>query len=110
MAATTRLEQELADALVQTADGELIALDPGRAHHLIEACAQQIDAALLHGGRPVLLCSARIRRHLRRLSEQRLPQLAVCSYNEVVPGVAVEGVGVVGAAAASGGEALAGVH
>jgi len=41
-----------------------------------------------------MLCSARVRRHLRRLFEQRLPQLAVCSYNEIAPGVSVETVGV----------------
>ena len=36
-----------------------------------------------------------LRRHLRRLCEQSLPQLAVCSYNEVVPGIRVETIGVV---------------
>jgi flagellar biosynthesis protein FlhA len=90
------LEQEVADTLVQTADGEFLAMDPARAAALLEACAAQVDAALASGGRPVLLCSARVRRHLRRLCEQRLPQLAVCSYNEIVAGVAVETIGVIG--------------
>ncbi|CAA9516782.1 MAG: Flagellar biosynthesis protein FlhA [uncultured Solirubrobacteraceae bacterium] len=90
------LEQEVAEGLVQTADGEFLALDPARAQALLEACAQQVDHALMLGGRPVLLCSARVRRHLRRLCEQRLPQMAVCSYNEIPAGVAVEAVGVVG--------------
>ena len=102
------LEQEVAEGLVQTADGEFLALDPARAQALLEACAQQVDHALLHGGRPVLLCSARVRRHLRRLCEQRLPQLAVCSYNEIVAGISVEGVGVVGGPSPDRG-ALAGV-
>jgi flagellar biosynthesis protein FlhA len=88
------LEQELAEALVQTADGEFLAMDPVRAHGLVEASSQQVDQALARGGRPVLLCSARVRRHLRRLCEQRLPQLAVCSYNEIAPGVSVETIGV----------------
>ena len=48
----------------------------------------------------MLLCSARVRRHLRRLCEQRLPQLAVCSYNEIAPGIGVETTGVIGAAEA----------
>jgi flagellar biosynthesis protein FlhA len=39
-----------------------------------------------------------VRRHLRRLCEQRLPQLAVCSYNEIQAGVAVETSGVIGPA------------
>ena len=46
---------------------------------------------------PVLLCSARVRRHLRRLVEQPLPHLAVCSYNEIAPGISVETIGVVNA-------------
>ena len=87
-------EQEVAEALVQTADGEFLAMDPVRAHGLVDACAEQVEHALARGGRPVLLCSARVRRHLRRLCEQRLPQLAVCSYNEIAPGVSVETVGV----------------
>ena len=44
---------------------------------------------------PVLLCSARIRRHLRRLVAQAQPHLAVCSYNEIAPGINVETVGVI---------------
>jgi len=102
------LEQEVAEGLVQTADGEFLALDPARAQGLLDACAQQVEHALMQGGRPVLLCSARVRRHLRRLCEQRLPQLAVCSYNEIVAGISVEGVGVVGGPAPDRG-ALAGV-
>ena len=88
------LEQEIAESLVQTADGEFLAMDPARAHALVETSTEQVEHALAQGGRPVLLCSARVRRHLRRLYEQRLPQLAVCSYNEIAPGVSVETVGV----------------
>jgi flagellar biosynthesis protein FlhA len=72
-------------------------MDPVRAHALVDLCAEQVDQALARGGRPVMLCSARVRRHLRRLWEQRLPQLAVCSYNEIAPGVSVETVGVLDA-------------
>ena len=50
------------------------------------------------GRRPVLLCSSRVRRHLRRLCEQALPQVAVCAYNEIPPGVGVETMGVVAGA------------
>jgi flagellar biosynthesis protein FlhA len=92
------LEQEIAESLVQTADGEFLAMDPQRAATLVDACAEQVEHALGRGGRPVLLCSARVRRHLRRLCEQRLPQLAVCSYNEIAQGVAVETTGVIGPA------------
>jgi flagellar biosynthesis protein FlhA len=96
------LEQEIAEALVQTADGEFLAMDPARAAGLVDVCADRVDHALARGGRPVLLCSARVRRHLRRLTEQRLPQLAVCSYNEIVTGVSVETVGIIDSASLAG--------
>jgi flagellar biosynthesis protein FlhA len=47
--------------------------------------------------RPVLLCSARVRRHLRRLLEASIPHLSVCSYNEIAPGISVETIGVISA-------------
>jgi flagellar biosynthesis protein FlhA len=98
-------EQEIAESLVQTADGEFLAMDPSRAAALVDACAEHVERALGHGGRPVLLCSARVRRHIWRLTEQRLPQLGICSYNEILPGVSVETVGIIDSAnlAARGG-------
>ena len=94
------LEQAMAEALVQTADGEFLAMDPNLASQVVESAAEQVEYAIAAGGRPVLLCSARVRRHLRQLCEQRLPQLAVCSYNEISPGIGVETTGVIGAAEA----------
>jgi flagellar biosynthesis protein FlhA len=89
------IEQEIGESLAQTPDGEQLAMEPSRAQALIAALGRQLDSALAQGARPVLLCSSRARRHLRRLCEQSLPQLTVCSYNEIVPGVRVENMGVV---------------
>jgi flagellar biosynthesis protein FlhA len=91
------IEQEVSESIAQTADGEFLAMDPSRAQSLVHALSAQVEHAVQRGRRPVLLCSARIRRHLRRLCEQSLPQLAVCSYNEIVPGIRVETIGVVNA-------------
>jgi flagellar biosynthesis protein FlhA len=90
-----QIEQEVSESITQTSDGEYLAMEPSRAQALVTALKGQADAAVTQGGRPVLLCSARVRRHLRRLCEQSLPQLPVCSYNEIVPGISVETVGVV---------------
>jgi flagellar biosynthesis protein FlhA len=89
------VEQEVAESIAQTSDGEYLAMEPSRAQALVTALRRDVDGAIAHGARPVLLSSARVRRHLRRLSEQALPQLPVCSYNEIVPGIKVETVGVV---------------
>jgi flagellar biosynthesis protein FlhA len=89
------LEQEIAEAVTHTGDGEYLAMDPTRAHTLIGQLTGQVDQATGMGMRPVVLCSSRIRRHIRRLVEQALPHLPVVSYNEIVPGIRVETTGVV---------------
>jgi flagellar biosynthesis protein FlhA len=90
-----RIEQEVAESITATADGEFLAMEPTRAQALVSNLAGQLEQAIARGRRPVLICSARVRRHLRRLCEQSLPQLPVCSYNEIVPGIRVETIGVV---------------
>jgi flagellar biosynthesis protein FlhA len=95
------IEQEVATSITQTTDGEYLAMDPPRAHAIVGALRAQVEHATASGaagggGRgPVLLCSARVRRHLRRLIAQAQPHLPVCSYNEIAPGVNVETIGVV---------------
>ncbi|HEX4009203.1 MAG TPA: flagellar biosynthesis protein FlhA [Solirubrobacteraceae bacterium] len=92
------IEQEVATSITQTTDGEFLALDPARAQALLGAVKSQSEHAAARGGiRPVLLCSARVRRHLRRLVESAVPHLAVCSYNEIATGISVETIGVISA-------------
>ncbi len=94
------IEQEVSTSITQTTDGEYLAMDPPRAQAIVTALRAQVEhatariaAAAARG--PVLLCSARIRRHLRRLIAQAQPHLAVCSYNEIAPGINVETIGVI---------------
>jgi flagellar biosynthesis protein FlhA len=92
------IEQELATSITQTSDGEYLAMEPSRAQAVLTAVKSQSDNASARGGiRPVLLCSSRVRRHLRRLLESAVPHLPVCSYNEVAPGISVETIGVISA-------------
>jgi flagellar biosynthesis protein FlhA len=89
------IEQEVSTSITQTTDGEFLAMDPPRAQAIVAALRAQVEHATARGARPVLLCSARIRRHLRRLIAQAQPHLAVCSYNEIAPGIDVETIGVI---------------
>jgi flagellar biosynthesis protein FlhA len=90
------IEQEVATSITQTTDGEYLAIDPPRAQAIVGALRAQVEHASARGTRnPVLLCSARVRRHLRRLIAQAQPHLPVCSYNEIAPGVNVETIGVI---------------
>jgi flagellar biosynthesis protein FlhA len=89
------LEQEVAESLTQTPEGELAAIDPERAEALIGSVGREMERATGAGGRPVLICSSRIRRHLRRLVEHAFPHLPVVAYTEIAPGVRVEQSGLV---------------
>src|ERR1700677_1851206 len=93
------IEQEVSTSITQTTDGEYLAMDPPRAQAIVTALRTQVEHASARSSRggngPVLLCSARIRRHLRRLIAQAQPHLAVCSYNEIAPGIDVETIGVI---------------
>jgi flagellar biosynthesis protein FlhA len=89
------IEQEVATSITQTADGEYLAMEPSRAQAIVAALRSQVEHATAHGVRPVLLCSGRVRRHLRRLLVQAQPHLPICSYNEIAPGIDIETIGVV---------------
>ena len=89
------IEQEVAESLTQTTDGEYLAMDPSRAQSLVVSLNEHVERATTMGLRPVLICSSRVRRHLRRLLEHSFPQLPVVSYNEIVSGVRVETMGMV---------------
>jgi flagellar biosynthesis protein FlhA len=89
------LEREVAESLAQTAEGEIAAVDPSRAEALIGSLGREVESATSMGGRPVLVCSSRIRRHIRRLVEQAFPQLPVLAYTEILPGIRVERAGTV---------------
>ncbi len=62
---------------------------------LVEAITRAMQIAPPGDGRPVLLCPAGLRRHLRRLTERALPHLAVLSYVELPPDVNVRAVATV---------------
>ena len=71
-------------------------MPPQTAQATVRRVAEKV-AELTATGRPaVVLCSPNVRLALRRLIEPTLPQVAVIAYNEVVPEVKVEAIGMVG--------------
>jgi flagellar biosynthesis protein FlhA len=92
-----QIETEMTESIVQTPDGSYLGLEPGRANQLCQAVKEQVERAATLGLRPALLCSARVRRHLKALTAHSAPRLSVLSYNEIVPTVRVETVGLVSA-------------
>lgn len=90
-----RLEQEIADSLQPTAQGNFPVLPPERARELVNRLSQAITKVALQSVQPVLLCSGRIRLPLRRFLQRSLSSLPVLSYSELDPALEVEAVEVV---------------
>ena len=56
---------------------------------LLGAIEREVAGLTALGHQPVLLCTSRIRRAVRGLTQRRLPQLSVLAYEEIVPSVPV---------------------
>ena len=84
------LENLLHNALIQTASGPELKLDPGLLQRLLAAIEKGVAYCRSEGFfRTAILCDPRIRRQLRRLIEKPFPHVAVISYAEVAPGFIV---------------------
>jgi flagellar biosynthesis protein FlhA len=90
-----RVEQQLTEALKQTDQGAMIVMDPARAQHLLQRLAAEMEKVASLGHPPILLCSARLRLAVRRLTERVLSNLVVLSFNEIASGVEVQSEGMV---------------
>jgi flagellar biosynthesis protein FlhA len=91
------LEQKIAASLHHTAQGTYPMLDPGITQRVINNLATQAENMSMQGYAPIALVTPRIRLPLRRLIERSLPNMTLLSYNEILPGMDVEAVGVVNA-------------
>jgi flagellar biosynthesis protein FlhA len=74
---------------------EGITIEPQVAQRIMTAVQQAVETFGKRGLLPVFLTAAGVRRHLRQLVSQYLPQIAVLSHNEIAGGVKIQSLGVV---------------
>ena len=89
------VEETIADAVQLSEQGSYLAIEPGAAQRILAAIrrnAEQFDAT---GALPVLMASPTIRRHVKKLTERFMPNLAVISHNEIPPNIKIQSLGVV---------------
>ncbi|NQT29907.1 MAG: FHIPEP family type III secretion protein [Candidatus Saganbacteria bacterium] len=89
------LEETLIGAIHQSEYGSFLAVDP----NVGEKILVQISSHLRNFKRmklgAVTLCSPRLRPHFKRFIERSFPDVAVLSYNEIVPQVKVQSIGMI---------------
>jgi flagellar biosynthesis protein FlhA len=73
---------------------EGITLEPHVAQRIMTSVQQAVETFAKRGLLPVFLTAVSVRRHLRQLISQYLPQIAVLSHNEIAGGVKIQSLGV----------------
>lgn len=84
------LESRMAQAVAQTEEGPALVLPPLQVPRIIQAIEEHYARAERRRRNIVLICSAALRPHLRRLLERSLPKLPVISYMEIPRGLQLE--------------------
>ncbi len=85
------VEQMIAQSVQEGGDGTAMLIEPGRSEQLLKKLADAVRDTVSAGFEAVLLTSAPIRRHVRRIVERVMPGLPVLAYDELVPEMRVEG-------------------
>jgi type III secretion protein V len=80
------IEETLREAVQKTESGSFLALEPQLGRDVVESVGRAVTGVET----PVIMTTADIRRHLRRLIENDLPQVAVLSYQELLPEAKLE--------------------
>jgi flagellar biosynthesis protein FlhA len=90
------LEDFIAGHIDRTEHGTTNRVPPQASQQIVQRIATKAAELTQTGRSAVVLCSPQIRGALRRMIESSLPAVAVLSYNEIVQGISVEAVGLVG--------------
>jgi type III secretion protein V len=84
------IEDTVRGAIRQTSGGSYIALDPNVSKKLVTNIKDTVGDLTAIRQRPVLLTSMDIRRYMKKMIEQDLPELAVLSYQELTQEINVQ--------------------
>ena len=90
-----KVEQTLTAAIRSVEDRTTLILEPRFAEQMVRRLSEEAEKMSRGNLRPVLLCSAGLRRHIRRFTERLLPQLSVVSMTEVPSHVSLRAFAVV---------------
>ena len=91
------LEGTISESIQRTEHGNYLALDPEITQSMIQQVVQLIENQSDIDQEPIILCSPAVRLHIKQLLSRAIPQIVVLSYNELVPTIEIQSIGVVNA-------------
>ncbi|MFZ0565475.1 MAG: type III secretion system export apparatus subunit SctV [Chlamydiales bacterium] len=87
------IEEMVRGAIKQTSAGSYLALDPDSVNMILKAMRNTVGSTPPGGQPPVLLTAIDVRRFTRKLIETEFPDLAVVSYQEILPEIRIQPLG-----------------
>lgn len=89
------LEETLIGAIHQSEYGSFLAVDPNVGERILLQIQRHVTNFKKMKLNSVILCSPRLRPHFKRFIERSFPDVGVLSYNEIVPQVKVQSIGMI---------------
>ncbi|WP_444906286.1 flagellar biosynthesis protein FlhA [Microbulbifer sp. SSSA008] len=90
-----RLERNLSASINNTDGVSSLAADPRLIETFTMSVAKSAEQMINSGNKPVLLCSGKLRVHMRQLIERFMPHMSVISLNEVPTNIQVNSFSIV---------------
>jgi flagellar biosynthesis protein FlhA len=89
------VEQALAEALQHSEQGSYFAIEPRIAQKIMNQMAVQLEKFADINLQPVVLCSAMIRPHFKKLVDRFIPNLVILAYEEIANTAKINNLGTV---------------
>jgi flagellar biosynthesis protein FlhA len=89
------LEETMIGAIHQSEYGSFLAVDPNVGEKILVQISGHLRNFRRMKLKPVILCSPRLRPHFKRFIERSFPDVSVLSYNEIVPQIKVQSIGMI---------------
>jgi type III secretion protein V len=87
------IEDMVRGAIKQTSAGSYLALDPDSVQLILHSMRTTVVPTPVGGQSPVMLTAIDVRRFVRKLIEGEFPDMAVVSYQEIVPEIRIQPLG-----------------
>ncbi|MDR1453951.1 MAG: flagellar biosynthesis protein FlhA [Candidatus Margulisbacteria bacterium] len=89
-----RLEETMIGSLHHSEYGSFLAIDPSVGEKILGQLQEYMPYFKKINSPVIVLCSPRLRPHFKRFTERNYPNIVVLSYNEIVPQIKVQSIGI----------------
>ena len=90
-----RLEETMIGSLHHSEYGSFLAIDPSVGEKILAQLQEYMPYFKKINSPVIVLCSPRLRPHFKRFTERNYPNIVVLSYNEIVPQIKVQSIGII---------------